>query len=204
MPQLLNRVTGEYELAEVISPIAPQDLSDFQSHWLPPIMGRIEELKRAGTFTREALGEHNLEDFHWEWPRKCQERTSLEWNSFAVRCGGRTQGLMFVNMLRRCKAETHANQHMVYIDLVSTAPWNRPRLSGAPLYRGVGLVLVTEAVVLSKEEGFGGRIGLHGLPGAVRFYESECGMQNLGPDSAYGDLPYFEMTSAQAETFLST
>jgi hypothetical protein len=202
LPELLNLTTGAYEPAELFSPIEAADLDNYRTHWLPPMNQRIEELKQAGQFTRQGLAEHNLEDFHWKWPRKCQERMTLEWNSFALRCGGNTQGLMFVNMLRHCRNASQLNQHMVYIDLISTAPWNRPRLSPARLYRGVGLILFTEAVLLSQTEGFDGRLGLHGLPGATAFYEQQCSMDNLGPDPSYDNLPYLELTAEQARRFL--
>jgi hypothetical protein len=198
LPELLNRTTGEYEPVEIASPIDQEDIDRYQTQWLPIINRRIEELRRAGPLTRELLLDRNVEDFHWQWAEKCRERTALEWNSFAVRCAGNTQGLMSVNLLRHCRIREQINQHLVYIDLLSTAPWNRPRLSPQPLYRGTGLVLVTEAILLSREEGFDGRIGLHGLPGATQFYEGQCGMQNLGLDAAYHNLPYLEMTTEQA------
>jgi hypothetical protein len=204
VPELLNLTTGEHEAAEVVRPIQGTDIDDFVTHWLPPVSARIEELKKRGPLTREILSDNNLEDAHWEWPAKWRDRITLEWSSFAVRCGGHSQGLMFVHLLRRCRLPSQVNQHLVYIDLLSTAPWNRPRLCPDPVYRGVGVVLLTEAILLSKDEGFEGRLGLHALPGAVDFYGKKCGMDSLGNDPGYHSLPYFEMTAEQAASFMET
>jgi hypothetical protein len=203
--ELLNRHTGLFETAEIVSPIVQQDVDCYVNDWRPPIDAKIEELKQAGLYTLQGVGDHNLEDHHWLWPQKVQDRASqLQWNSYALRCGGRSQGLMFVNVLRRCRVPSQLNEHLVYIDLVSTAPWNRNRLVPRPLYGGVGLGLVVEAILLSHAEGFGGRIGLHALPGAVDFYSTQWPMEAFGPDPSYHSLHYFEMTSARAAEFLGS
>ena len=46
-----------------------------------------------------------------------------------------------------------------------------------------------------------GRIGLHSLPQAEKFYR-RWGMVDLGPDKLYEDLHYFELTTAQANRHL--
>lgn len=204
MPLLLNRWTGQDELAEVVSPVAAEDIDCHSNDWLPPIAAKINELKHSNQYTRDGVLQHNVEDAHWEWRQKLAARMGeLQWNSFAVRCGGKTQGMMFVNLLRRCRLPGQVNEHMVYVDLVATAPWNRPRLVQRPLYRGAGFVLLVEAIALSEAEGFGGRVGLHTLPGSESWYRTTLGMQTLGADPAYQGLHYFEMTSEHAHTFLA-
>jgi hypothetical protein len=200
---LLNRQTGEDEPSELVTPIGAQDIGCFASEWRPLLDAKIQELKDANLYTAQGVADHNLEDAGWKWPDKVRDRTgSLEWNSFALRCAGRTQGMMFANMLRRCRSSAQKDQHLVYVDLVSTAPWNRAGFSATPLYRGVGLVLVTEAILLSRAEGFKGRIGLHALPKAEAYYRNEWGMDSLGPDPLYDNLHYFELSEGQAQTFL--
>jgi hypothetical protein len=105
---------------------------------------------------------------------------------------------MFTNMLRRCRIASQLNEHMVYVDLLSTAPWNRPNLAPKPKYRGVGGVLITEAILQRQEEGFAGGIDLHALPRSEGFYRTQWRMESLGPDPLYSDLHYFEMTSERA------
>jgi hypothetical protein len=202
---LLNRISGQEELAEIASPIAMSDMDCYVGKWMPVFEGKIAELKSTSQFTREGAARHNVEDSHWQWPAKVKDRTGqLQWNSYALRCAGSTQGLMFVDMLRRCRLESQRNLHMVYIDLLATAPWNRQRLTPQPVYRGVGEALMLEAILQSSEEGFGGRIGLHALPGAESFYRDEWGMESLGVDPNYSDLHYFEMTTQQASELLSS
>ncbi len=48
----------------------------------------------------------------------------------------------------------------------------------------------------------GGRIGLHSLRQAESFYRDTCGMAGLGEDPNEYNLPYFEMTEAQANQFI--
>lgn len=204
MVYLRNRHTNLLEPAELIERIRAEDIECFDKRWLPPMQGKIDELKRAGQYNRTTVGYWNLEDAHWEWADKVQRRHGqLEWDSYALRCGGLTQGLMFVNLLRRCRLPSQLNQHMVYVDLVSTAPWNRLPLEPKPTYAGVGMVLVTEAVLRSLDEGFEGRIGLHALPGAEGLYRDKLGMETLGPDAAYSDLPYYELTPQRAQKLLT-
>ena len=92
---------------------------------------------------------------------------------------------------------------VLYVDYLATAPWNRPSIENPPRFRGVGVTLLAAAVQLSKDEGFKGRIGLHSLPAAGKFYEEKCGMTVIGPDSQKQNLTYYEFTSEQAEAFLA-
>lgn len=201
---LQNRLTGQEEQAQIATPIEQVDVNCYLTEWLPVLDATIDDLKSTGQYTRQGVAQRNVEDAHWMWADKVQQRArQLQWNSFALRCDGKTQGLMFVDMLRRCRLPSQQNLHMVYIDLVSTAPWNRPGLTALPIYRGVGAVLVAEAILLSDAEGFGGRIGLHALPRAESFYRTQWKMESFGPDPAYGNLPYFEMTAERATEFLS-
>ena len=70
----------------------------------------------------------------------------------------------------------------------------------AALHPG-GHRLVQSAVFLSLECGYLGRVGLHSLPQADRFY-LRCGMTDLGQDSGCESLRYWEMTPDQAENFV--
>lgn len=111
---------------------------------------------------------------------------------------------MIVNTIKRCRISSQANKHLVYVEYLEVAPWNRRLAAGGTTYKGVGKVLIAAAIQLSIDEGNRGRIGLHSLPQADDFY-NRCGMTDLGPDAAYPKFPlrYFEMTEAQAKSFLS-
>ena len=81
-------------------------------------------------------------------------------------------------------------------------PWNLKLLSMAPRYKAAGVRLFEAAVRLSQAEEFRGRVGLHSLPQAERFYREVCGMTYVGSDPRVENLPYYEMTQEQAENFL--
>lgn len=205
MLELLNQHTQQMEPADLVDGIRAEDVTSFEQRWLPPMRAKIEELRQAGTLTPQEATRWNVADTHWQWPAKVRDRAGqLQWTSYALRCGGDTQGLMFMNMVYKCRLPQQLKQHMVYVDLVSTAPWNRPRLMPNPLYSGVGMNLFAEAIIRSRNEGFEGRIGLHSLPGAETLYKNKLKMDCLGPDSAYDDLLYFEMTPQQADALLSS
>ena len=185
----------------LVSPIEQQDVDCFSQHWRPLLDAKTQELKARDQYTNEALGNAWAQDAHWDWPAKFPERAGqLEWNSVALRCGGMTQGLMYLNLLRRCRLPSQAHQHLVYIDLLATAPWNRLAF-GLPGYRGVGDVLMTEAILISKAEGFDGRVGLLSLPQANAFYE-RWEMERLGPEK--GGLFYYELTAEKANEHLDS
>jgi hypothetical protein len=204
MVELWNRHTNRQEPVELREKIDADDIACFEQHWLPPMEAKIEELRAAGTLTRESVEKWNVTDAHWKWGSKFQSRRGeLKWASYALRSEGLTQGMMFLNLIASCRLQSQLNQHMVYVDLVSTAPWNRPRFTPEPKFGGVGLVLVTEAIVRSFDEGFEGRIGLHSVAGAEAFYRDKLRMDCLGPDSKAGGLPYYEMTSQRAAQLLA-
>lgn len=204
MPILINRHSGLEEQAVVVSPIEQQDIDCYETQWRPILEAKVSALRAQGALTAQILADHNVEDAHWGWPQKFAARSGqLQWNSYAVRCAGQTQGLMYLNVLKRCRLPSQLNEHMIYVDLLATAPWNRHVLTANPLFRGTGLILLTEAIQQSRVDGFDGRIALHALPGAADFYEKRVGMRSMGADHAYDGLLYFEMTGADANAFLS-
>lgn len=181
---LRDGTSGELVEAELYDAIQPKHLDDHENHWKSNIP--IEE-------------EHS----HWDWRVKFSSIASqLRFQSFALECCGMTQGLMIVNTIKHCRLESQKNKHLVYVEYLEVAPWNRSKVL-VPTFRGIGTVLIAAAIRLSIEEGNRGRIGLHSLPQADRFYRTKCGMTDLGPDASYGSqLRYFEMTEPQAASFL--
>lgn len=194
---LRNRHSGAIEDAELFVPIDGTNLADFEQHWKPMVLDRLRQLPR-GTTTTDA----QLQDWHWDWRKKADRFADrLDYRSFAVECAGRTQGLMICSLVHRVREPSMLNQHLVYIEFLHSAPWNRWQFTDTPLYKGVGDLLVAAAVSLSIEEEFEGRIGLHSLPQSDDWYRDYCGMTDLGVDSAYENLRYFEMTAQQAANF---
>ena len=197
---LMNRITGEFEEAQIFSPIGPDNVADFETAWLPAFEERLTTMKSQGE-----VAEANLQDFHWDWAGKTRERSGrLDWESFAIECGGLTQGLMFVSLTAFAREPSQEGKHLVYIEMLATAPWNRHGFTDQPQYKGVGPFLLVAAISHSFAEEFQGRIGLHSLPQSESWYRDICGMTDLGIDKEINYPPglrYFEMTEAQARAY---
>jgi hypothetical protein len=181
--------------ATLFEGISDVNLKDHKEKWLPLLLGARQEAN-----ARPAQGQHvaRVEDAHWDWSRKVKTyRVSLSHRHFAVECAADTQGLMQLELTHRSRIDP--GQHLIYIDLLSVAPWNRKKLVERPRLIGVGSVLFTQAVGTSLEEGFSGRVGLHSLPTSADWYRKQR-MQSFGPDPAYpSGLEYFEMSPDEAE-----
>lgn len=185
---LRHGVSGQLVKAELHDTILQRHLDDHRDHWNPLIVAQGEQ--------------HG----HWDWEKKWSHYSAqLSYQSFAIECNGQTQGLMIVNTMKRCRIRQQANMHLVYVEYLEAAPWNRRDIPRCVRYRGVGTVLIAAAIQLSIDEENHGRIGLHSLPQADTFYRQKCGMTDLGPDVLYSPktpLRYFEMTKAQAAAFI--
>jgi hypothetical protein len=185
--------------AELRDAIEEPQLADWEALWRPALDNAIRRLHAAGV-PRDQWPQSR----HWDWRAKLQAiEQLLAHRTFCVVCAGETQGMMAVNLTKTARLEAQRGRPLVYVEYLENAPWNRPELFSLPRYRGVGSILIRTAIEASIQEEFKGRIGLHSLPQADRFYQHTCGMTDLGPDSAYHDLHYFEMTPEQAQAFNS-
>lgn len=198
--ELLNRQTGEYEPAELFDGIDEKNLQDFEREWRPMFVNQLPN--DASTVERVAA---DAEDANWDWRRIAETaRNPLVFGMYAVECAGRTQGLMLVRKGGVfSRHPDHERADLIYIELLASAPWNRPGFSDKPLYKGVGQLLLAAGVNLSLDEELGGRIGLHSLPDAETFYRDVIGMTDLGADTKHHGLQYFELSDAQAAKFLA-
>jgi hypothetical protein len=201
--ELLNRTTGEFEPAGVYRNIDESNLSDFEQEWQPLLHERRDALQSAAEI--EAA---NVQDAHWDWRAKADVRAqSLAHESFAIEANGMTQGLLFAKTAAFGRLREQQGLDLVYVEYIATAPWNRAGFTPTPLYKGVGRILLATAISLSVDLGFHGRLALHSIPQSESWYRVQCGMTDLGPDleaDQRGVLRYFEMTPAQAESFIST
>lgn len=197
---LQNVAQGSAEAAELWDAITETQLVDWEGEWMPELFKALQRLRRAGVERR-----HWPQSRHWNWRKKAQAFQGMLGNpGFSIVCQGVTQGMMFVDSVtKRCRVDAQKGKHIIYVEFIENAPWNRKELLfDPPRYRGIGTVLIGAAVELSKSEGFMGRIGLHSLPQSNGFYANACGMTDLGADEAYQGLRYFEMTPEQAEAFI--
>jgi len=197
---LFNVEQAGLEKAELWDAITERQLADWEAEWLPELFKYIQQLHRAGVH-RQFWPQSR----QWNWRRKVEVlQGMLSHPAFSILCGGITQGMMILDLTsKRCRLDGQKGQHMVYVEFVENAPWNRPELSNQPRYRGIGSILIRAAIALSNQEEFKGRIGLHSLPQANSFYANTCGMTDMGIDPEYEGLRYFEMTPEQAEAFIA-
>lgn len=192
---LKKMATGQLVEASLLDEITDRHLKMWTKTWQPVMQkrGRGRELR------------DKPEDHHWDWKWKASEwRPLLGFHSFAITCEGELQGLMLACDFKSARTQSQFGKPIVYVEFLATAPWNRPEFQTPPRYRGVGTVMVAAAVELSWELGYRGRIGLHSLSDAEKFYRITCGMSELGKDAAHQDLMYYEMTDKQAENFRQT
>ncbi len=194
---LLDVATGNSVEAELRDAIEQAQIDDWQTKWQPALLGVLQDLARNGVPMSQWP-----QSWHWNWEQKtARVQGLLAFRGFSVVAWGETQGLVQVDLTKAGREPNQVRKPLVYIDYLEVAPWNRPEFGAAPRLRGVGTALLTAAVALSEDEGFKGRLGLHSLPQADDFYR-KIGMTDLGPDSAYQNLRYFEMTAEQARAFL--
>jgi len=203
---LQNRDTREYEPADLFHGIDETNLAHIEGRWRP----MFELRRRQATETGQSLSEINAEDARWDWGKKALAAIDdpFLYDIFALECGGNTQALLLT-----CKGGNdcfsrhteHPKAHMLYVEFLATAPWNRPGLVLNPTYRGAGMALMGTAVSLSLEEEMGGRLGLHSLPGAEVFYRDIVGMTDFGVDQEgiHKGLRYFELPGSQVNNFLT-
>lgn len=94
------------------------------------------------------------------------------------------------------RSQIEEGDRIVYIENLATAPWNRRKQGKQRRYRGTGKALLFFARQRSLILGYGGRVSLHALPNAVRFYEGQ-NMPNYGADPDKDDLDYFEYSKVE-------
>ncbi len=173
-------------ISAVLTSMSENHLADYDTYWK-------ERLKQSE------------EDTHWDWGKKYELfRLQPSYEKYAVEVKDITQGLMFIELdMHRSRLDKGKNA--VYVEYLSTAPWNRGSSSNRA-YRGVGSALMAYAIHRSVELEYKGRIGLHALPRAEPFYE-RFGMDKFERDADKYDLRYFEIASDKAleirERFMS-
>lgn len=193
-PIYLLSAKGDDCPAELHFGIKPEHLSDWLYKWQPFLEEKLKNIPAA------LRPQHP----HWNWLKKQMVYGGqIAMSSYAITCNGETQGLMWVNKTKYSQMEAAKGKPLVYIEFLSSAPWNDRRLQSPVCYKGVGSIMVKAAINLSVDEEFKGRIGLHSLPQAEPFY-NKMGLCDLGIDHSHQSLRYYEMTEEQAGLILDS
>lgn len=193
---LIERRTKADAPAQVFRTLDQKNFDDFLTLWRP----KLEEARGRVASWGEAA-QVDAQDSHWEWVDKAVAAERIMGrDTFAIECADLTQGLMLVDV-NYARLPGLQGKELVYIELLATAPWNRPRLDPNARYKGVGRVLVETAISLSVDLGFGGRIGLHSLPQSESWYRT-AGFTAVEFDDDK-DMRYFEMPEADALSYIS-
>jgi hypothetical protein len=193
---IIDRTTGRPAPAILMENLCAADVNDVENEWSGERIAAASRLHRMGL----SVPEH----WHWDWRKKSSKLTLLAYQCFGIKCENKMQGLMMTSTAKySARLAPDTGKPLVYVEYVEAAPWNVAPLVDDPRYGGIGLRLIECAIRFSKAEGFNGRLGLHSLPQAAKFYREACGMTPLGCDPQMQDLPYFELTAIQAEQFLT-
>ncbi len=104
--------------------------------------------------------------------------------------------MLLRNMPQRSR---RSPKNLIYIAYLEAAPWNQQKLPFFTRYGATGKTMILEAVAISREQGYGGRIGLHSLPQSIEFYH-RLGLTYLFDDADYEGLPYFEYNPVEGDT----
>lgn len=185
--------------AELWSPITEKNLADWEAEWIPALHAQLQVLHQSGI--NRSLWPQSRK---WDWrDKKDAIELSLANQSFSIVAQGTTQAMMIIDLTKRARLNSQQLQHLVYVDFLEAAPWNRNDLQGGgPRLTGAGSIMMGTAIELSRAQGFKGRVGLHSLPQSNSFYANACGMADLGADPNYSNLRYFEMTPDVADNFI--
>lgn len=195
---LVKNDTGDTVPVIILENLTTTIIEETENDWLPPLISALQARLQSGV-RGSSLPEH----IHWLWSRKARQYSGKSGYQFVgLEAEGAMRGMMLVNTIYRCRLPVQQGAMLVYVDYLSTAPWNLKALTDTPTYRGVGRILIETAIRISRDNAMAGRIGLHALPQAESFYRDTCGMTDLGEDPTEYDLRYFEMTEARASAFM--
>jgi hypothetical protein len=192
----------EVVAGELFDEVTATHFMDSQLEWRPVVLEAARALLQSGA-SPSMIPTH----WHWDWVAKTSELRALSFSFWGIECEGHLQGLMKLDIDRRSsRLPAQKRKPVVYVDYLETAPWNVKVLMKAlgrkTRFGSVGTRLMEAAIRKSLEEGYKGRVALHSLPGAERFYLDVCGMTAFERDPDKHNLLWCEFTPEQAESFI--
>ena len=199
--------------AEIYLGLDERHLRNHELEWRPPMVGAARTALASCTDSHGALdmskfaselARLKLEDFKWDWRKiNAVYPTHSGLSALAIECAGHTQGLMLLDTENYASRLAPKGQTIAYVELLASAPWNRGTFIPTLQYGLTGYALVATAIGMSRRNSLDGRVGLHSVKGSIAFYTAKCGMTAFGPDPKKPGLEYMEMSTQQADAFLS-
>ncbi|MEZ6060873.1 MAG: hypothetical protein R3C19_10950 [Planctomycetaceae bacterium] len=188
--RIIRRVDNALVDAELLDNLEASDLLLVERQWEATRHTVHQKLLMAGISRRKWP-----ESLHWNWCSKSAQLKQLAVRGFGITMGGHWQAVCLTDCVSyTCRKPDNLGKPLVYLDFIEVAPWNWTidEIGQTAEFGACGPILFDRVEQQSREEGFKGRIGLHALPQAERFYEEKCGMTPLGRDASKQGLLYFE------------
>ncbi|MFM6010328.1 MAG: hypothetical protein ACKO99_06730 [Dolichospermum sp.] len=158
---------------------------------LPLSQKHIEEIELSW---KPELKNHDCWDKNLDFSKYLQSKTYLKFYVLEYKLV--TQGIIGLHLSYCSRLELGEN--LVYVSILTVAPWNRIEINSLPKYKGIGTNLITFAIIFSMNLGFAGKIGLHSVKKAEDFYK-KLGFIDLGNDINYKNYKYLELSADNAE-----
>lgn len=193
---------------DLVEGLDPAHLDFMNTRWKPLLIARrdkalldfftLPKAQQTDAVWRQKESIYGAPDAHWDWAQKCALAPQSNSRVFGLLNGADVEGAMVIKLGETSRLGG-SDEPLLYVDFVSTAPWNRSPIQNPQRFNGLGRVLMGAATAISIAEGLDGRCGLHSLVAAEGFYR-KIGMTDLGPDATKGNLRYFEFDAAAAST----
>ena len=173
--KILRCLDNKYVDAEIL-PLSQKHLEEIELSWKP------------------LLKNNNYWDKDLDFSKYLQENPHLKF--YALECNLVTQGIICLHP--NCPSRLESGKKLVYVNILTVAPWNRVDIQSSQQYKGIGTNLITFAVIFSMNLGFEGRIGLHSVKQAVGFYK-KLYFIDLGHDINENNFQYLELSPDDSE-----
>jgi GNAT superfamily N-acetyltransferase len=169
-------------------PVVTADGQRLSAHIVPMEQRHLNDVE---TIWQPILAATDQPDANWIWDYKLwQSDQEVRYEAYSLDIDNFCQGLIFLETQWH-RSQMQERWPLVYVEALSSAPWNRVEIERPPWLRGVGRRLMEYARLRSVELGYQGRLALHSLPQAEGFYQRLL-LPDYGPDPEKDDLIYFE------------
>lgn len=194
---IIDAATGDPVQVELDDDLTVDVLLDVEDQWKVPREELRAKLRALGVARKDWP-----ESLWWDWGMKSVRLAFGDPNDFRI-MALRRQAVWEAAMVTRSKNHVallapDIGKPIVYVDFLEVAPWNWTidKIQNRK-FKASGPVLLRAALEQSYAKGWDGRVGLHALPQAASFYLGQ-GLQFVKNDPAKQDLPYYEISAAEA------